>query len=1286
MEYRKTNRRRNRTLIVVMALAALIMLITNTIVLNRTAKKQMDQIGSMRIQNITANFQQYLTEAENSLERAGDSLAVLVEQGASEDEIRQFLVRQRDSEYEISGGSCLNLFCAVNGKVMISGMETPRDYVLQDRDWYRGLMAVRKGDVYISFIYEDAFTDHMCFTVAKVLDDGTTMIGLDYNAAGIQNFVGAMTQEGYEEALIVDSNEVIVGYTDETLVGQKLSTALPQYRNVFLRIAASDEDSMVLRNINGKTRSAVFSSRTENGWYLICTINSLSLYRDSYVRVLRASAAAIIVIIILTTVYLFATREKKEDGRKKHFGPVRKRNAKAESRKSSKADFTVEEQKKYQVGITAIFVVTMLISIFICVHMTINNSRIQMEEELRKYNYEVGDWVLEQKSILDMFENVVVAKPDILENYDGMVKFLDDITKHYPKISATYIANPDFAHGHPMVMNNGWIPAANYVEEERVWYTGALTADDFNITEPYFDARTGEYCITFSKVVQSEKGEFYGVFAIDFYLNVLTDILGKSYSEQGYAFLVDKNGLIIDHPNSEYEFSDEYSPNIHDLVYDRLYEEGGMVTFKDYDGVYRVGDSIEENQSGFRIIVLKNWWSVYGNVLEYMLLFMALFGTCILAVNVVITKMIRWQWTANENLKKMAASAIRAEQAKSQFLSNMSHEIRTPINAVLGMNEMILRECGDEQMLSYAKNIQSAGKTLLFLINNILDMSKIESGKMEIVPVEYDLGELILDLWNVICLRAQEKGLAITFQLDPDMPRRLYGDDVRIKQIVTNLLTNAVKYTPQGSVEMKVSCLGREEDSLLLVISVKDTGMGIKEEDLGKLFEKFQRIDEKNTRNIEGTGLGMNITMSLLELMGGEMKVDSVYQKGSEFTVKIPQKIVDREPVGDFDTLRTQGKHGDGGGQKIFEAPEAKVLVVDDNSMNLAVFQALLKRTKVHITTASSGRECLELVQKESFHIIFMDHMMPEMDGIETLHKMRELKDASCADTPVIALTANAIVGAREMYLNEGFADFLTKPIEGELLERMVAKYLPSDLVKIVEQDAAAAKQDTGEEPHPGSDAGQADPKQNDSALTSQEQHYQEEGISIRQGLAYAGGNEDVYLDLVEMFVREQENREEKIRGLMEEENMADYTVLVHALKSNARMLGAGQLADIAYEHEKAGKDGRLAYVQDHWEELVSEWRRCRLNFETLYHDCRGGEEQEKYAAVEGGEIYEITEEELAEVIQWLDVFQTQQATDRMKEWLAKPLHPQVHDKIRNALLAVEEEFDEEKAISILKS
>lgn len=617
----------------------------------------------------------------------------------------------------------------------------------------------------------------------------------------------------------------------------------------------------------------------------------------------------------------------------------------------------------------------------------------------------------------------------------------------------------------------------------------------------------------------------------------------------------------------------------------------------------------------------------------------------------------------NREFEKAKDEAIRANEAKSLFLSNMSHEIRTPINAVLGMNEMILRECKDEQLLSYAANVQSSGKTLLFLINDILDMSKIESGKMEIVKVEYELENLLMDLWNIIYLRAQEKGLSIRFTLDETLPRTLFGDDVRIKQIVTNLLTNAVKYTPQGGIELKAAYEKTGSEELTLKISVKDTGMGIRQEDMGKLFESFQRLDEEKNRNIEGTGLGMNITMSLLKLMDGEMKVESEYGKGSEFTVTIPQKIVCGEPVGDFEAIKQRREKSVSKTSQSFAAPGASVLVVDDNSMNLTVFKSLLKRTKMKITTADSGRKCLELVKKEKFHIIFMDHMMPEMDGIETLHEMRRMTDYPNQDTPVIVLTANAMSGAREGYLNEGFADFLTKPIDGDLLEQTARRYLPKDLVRQPEEDA----EDTKEQP-----------------AEADYESYVSYGISIKNGLALAKNDEEMYLELVRMFVKER-GKQEEMRGFLQEQNLKDYAIWVHGLKGNARTLGADTLADTAFEHEKQSKAGNLEYVAAHWEELLAVWEKTLEGFGEFIR-ANGGEETDKYGPVDGGgELLALTEQDLFKAAELLEDFETDQAVTLLKTWIASPLEASMYERIKNALTAIEDDFDEDRAIELLK-
>ena len=921
-------------------------------------------------------------------------------------------------------------------------------------------------------------------------------------------------------------------------------------------------------------------------------------------------------------------------------------------------NLTAASQRRFQFGITFILVGTMIIALTVIARMTISQSHLNMESDLQEYSYEVGDWILEQKNILDMFSNVIAAKPEMLDDYEGMVQFLNDITSHYSKISVSYIANPNFSHGYSTVMNNGWVPDPDYVEEKRPWYIGALSAEDFCITEPYYDVRTGEYCLTLSRVVASDAGEFYGVFAIDFYLDVLMNILDESYSETGYAFLVDQSGMIIDHPYPEYRLSSEGGKNIHELVYEKLYIQPGLVTLRDYDGQLKVCTSMKESSSGFRLIVVKNWWSIYANIFQYGALFLLLFGGCVALINRVIHKMIRWQERANEELKQSAESAIQAEHAKSQFFSSVSHELRTPINAILGMNEMILRECVDDSLLSYASSIQASGKTLLSLVNDVLDIAQVESGKMRIMPVEYEPGELVSNLWNMSRPQAQKNGLSLQFSLDENLPRVLFGDDVRIKQILMNLLSNALKYTHTGGVELYAAFDGEGDDSPSLVVSVKDTGIGIKKEDLKRMFESFQRLDEIRNRNIEGSGLGMTITLSLLKQMGGTMKVESEYNVGSTFTVRIPQKVVDPTPTGNFESLLKRQRQALVDGYQSFEAPEARVLAVDDNQLNLSVFRALLRRTRIQIDTASSGREGLELAGKNAYDIIFMDHMMPGMDGVEALHELRKRIDSPNANTPVIILTANALPGAKEKYLSLGFTDFMPKPIDAELLDRMLLKHLPKDLVRPLDAPAEAA----AEVPEIG----------------AQSDHI----VSVQQGLHYAAGDMDIYLDLIDMFLRDGGKREQLARHLADG-NLEDYRILVHALKSNARTLGAQQLADIALWHEQESRAGNADAVKARWQELCEIWDSANAEFTDIYREHRRDASEEDAVDADGGALA-LTQEDFAHVAALVKNFEFDQAIAGLREWLRHPLDAETHRRVQDALTALDQDFDQDRALELL--
>lgn len=390
--------------------------------------------------------------------------------------------------------------------------------------------------------------------------------------------------------------------------------------------------------------------------------------------------------------------------------------------------------------------------------------------------------------------------------------------------------------------------------------------------------------------------------------------------------------------------------------------------------------------------------------------------------------------------------ARNAAKSKSEFLSNMSHEIRTPINAVLGMNEMISRESDNDQISEYSRNIASSGNMLLALINDILDLSKIESGKVAIIRVEYQLSTVCNDLMNMIKERASKKNLGLKLKINPQIPNYLYGDEVRIRQIILNLLTNAVKYTDEGTITLDVDFVRRSKGQIDLSFSVKDTGRGIKKQDINKLFNSFQRLEEAKNKNIEGTGLGLAIVGGYVKLMYGKIDVVSDYGKGSEFIVTIPQRVVKQDEIGEFDFKFNKPAAKGKAYKPSFVAPKAKILAVDDNNMNLLVVKNLLKSTKIRIDFAHGGQECIDKVKNELYDVILLDHMMPEMDGTECLRIMKE--ENLKKKIPVIALTANALSGAKEEYIKLGFDDYLSKPIVPLELENMLRHWLPGWLIE----------------------------------------------------------------------------------------------------------------------------------------------------------------------------------------------------------------------------------------------
>ncbi len=582
---------------------------------------------------------------------------------------------------------------------------------------------------------------------------------------------------------------------------------------------------------------------------------------------------------------------------------------------------------------------------------------------------------------------------------------------------------------------------------------------------------------------------------------------------------------------------------------------------------------------------------------------------CIIFILVAVIVCLVYCVKLTTKLENARSEADAANRSKSLFLAKMSHEIRTPINAIIGMNEMILREEDRQDIIDYGMDVKRSAYSLLSTINDILDLSKIESGKMELVLAEYDVGTLIYDIVNMISMKSKDKELEIKLFLDEKLPSKLYGDDVRLRQILINLLNNAVKYTETGSVTLSVS--GEiQESNVNLYFEVKDTGIGIKEEDLNKLFAEFERIEEKRNRNIEGTGLGISITTQLLTMMGSQLKVDSVYGEGSKFYFNLLQTIVDKEPIGDIEA-RIREQVVEYNYEVNFVAPEAKILVVDDNQVNRKVFLNLLKELQMEIHEAAGGLVCLDMVTKHAYDLIFLDHMMPDLDGVETIKKMRTLDNNLCKETPVIALTANALSGAKEMYLDIGFSDYLAKPFQPEKLEEMLLEYLPKE--KVVAVDTSDI------------------PKKRDKVLDFADRGFPDvEGIDWKYA-ALVQPNAELLLDVILMFKQLLKSDAQALKqnynmlldalaaNSSESEEVLEawrqYRVKVHAMKTSAAMIGAVSLSGFARLLEDFSKKLMIEPVKALTDIFLEEWLSYEDRLSVFKVDEENVESRKKFSS-----------------------------------------------------------------------
>ncbi len=694
-------------------------------------------------------------------------------------------------------------------------------------------------------------------------------------------------------------------------------------------------------------------------------------------------------------------------------------------------------------------------------NVAVLNSSAVIEDRMKNVSSLIENHLNTAENVLqitaDSVHHMLISGSTPARIHEFLVEETDNVTEQFGE-------NYNGIYGYIMskyMDGLNWEPPEGYDPKIRDWYVVARQADgEVAFVPPYVDAQTGSLIISVSRMLPDRQN----ILSLDVQLDGIQSMMKElTINGKGYGFVIDETGMIIAH-------RDEEKKGTYVTSYPGGYE---LLSVIKNEGSGRFSSMFDGEKSTVFVNSIKNHWHVvmvvsnhelYAEVTRQLVInvFICTLVFVMIAVlyyvghknersyaKSVEEMKLEEQKAAYERkvleLEKDAANA--SNKAKSDFLANMSHEIRTPMNAILGMDEMILRSYPGDPIRKYALNIQSAGRTLLSIINGILDFSKIESGKMDLIPVEYSFASVINDIVNMTMKRAQDKGLKYEIKVDENIPSTLLGDEIRVRQVMLNLINNAIKYTHEGSVSIDVSY---DKADRMLQFSVSDTGIGIKSEDLDKLFASFQRLEEDKNRNIEGTGLGLNIAMRLVEMMEGSIDVKSVYGEGTTFTAKMKQTIVDENPIGDFaQNISKMQEHIDEY-KPALVAPSARVLIVDDNEMNLEVIESLLKETRIKVTTAQSGMECISILEKGVFDMILLDQMMPGMSGNRTLEMIR---DQHLADgTPVIALTADAITGAREFYIKAGFTDYLSKPVMYADLENILLKYIDPSLLLTPEQ------------------------------------------------------------------------------------------------------------------------------------------------------------------------------------------------------------------------------------------